>query len=77
MAGLACRCGNPTRAITLLGASNSLRGKKAIALLSAKAEEYQRNLMAARAQVDEADFDHYFSEGLAMSADQAIAYAID
>jgi tetratricopeptide (TPR) repeat protein len=76
MAGLACRCGNPARTITLLGASESLRGEKAINLLSAKATEYQRNLAEARAQLNEEDFNRGFSEGLAMSADQAIAYAV-
>jgi predicted ATPase/DNA-binding SARP family transcriptional activator len=76
MAGLACRWGNPARAITLLGASESLREKIHIALHSARADEYQSNLEIARSQLTEADFNRSFGQGRAMSVDTAVAYAI-
>ena len=74
MAGLACRCRQPVRAVTLLGASENLCAMTSITLLSAKFEEYQRNLKAARSQLDEADFNRIRAEGRAMSLDQILAY---
>ena len=76
MADLACKSGQPIRAVTLLAASEKLREKTSTALLLAKSNEYQHNIRTARSQLSETDFDRGWAEGRAMSLDQAVVYAV-
>jgi predicted ATPase/DNA-binding SARP family transcriptional activator/DNA-binding CsgD family transcriptional regulator len=70
--------GQPDRAAKLIGASNALWDAIGLSLESSSWEHfnYQGALAAVRARLDEAAFEAAFSEGQAMSTEEAIEYAL-
>jgi len=69
--------GDPTRAARLLGASEALRSAIGAYMWPAEQIEWDRHVESARAQVDEVEWDRAWQEGLAMSVEAALAYALD
>jgi non-specific serine/threonine protein kinase len=78
MAGVAALQGEPARASRLWGASEVLREVLGLPLTSLVRDryDYEGYLAAARAELDEAAFEAAWSEGRAMSPEQAIEYAL-
>lgn len=79
MAGVAALRGQPARAARLWGASEILREVFGLPLTPMVRDhyDYEGYLAAARAGLGEAAFDAAWSEGRAMSPEQAIEYALD
>ena len=75
MAGLAGRSGQPERAARLFGAAELLYEASVTRLEYPDQVEYDRNVAAVRAQLDEATFAAAWAEGRAMTLEQAIDYA--
>jgi predicted ATPase/DNA-binding SARP family transcriptional activator/DNA-binding CsgD family transcriptional regulator len=78
MAGVAALRGQPLRSVKLMGASEALREEIGLTSesLSKARYDYEKYLATARAGLGEAAFDVGFSEGQAMSPEQAIEYAL-
>jgi hypothetical protein len=79
LAGVAGAEGQPERAARLLGAAEALLEATGVRLIAADRAEYDRNVAAVRAQLDEAAFAAAWAEGRAMAADdweQVVAYAL-
>jgi tetratricopeptide (TPR) repeat protein len=76
VAGLA-GAAEPARAVRLLGAAAALRDVDQSQPVLARRREIERNLAAARAQLDEATFATAWAEGQAMPLEEAIAYALE
>ena len=79
MAGVAALRGRPVRASRLWGAAEALReeiGLPLTTLLAATRHDYEGYLAAAQAGLEEAPFDTAWSEGRAMSPEQASEYAL-
>jgi len=79
LAGLAGAEGQPERAARLLGAAEALLEATGARLIAADRAEYDHNVTAVRAQLDEAAFAAARAEGRAMATDdweQAVAYAL-
>jgi predicted ATPase len=64
------------RSTKLCAAAQSLRESAGAPIPPTDRAEYDRNLEAIRAQLDEATFDQAWSEGIAMTLDQAIDFAL-
>jgi hypothetical protein len=75
LAGLAAKQGQPQWAARLLGAVEALLGALGAAWWPADRVEYERNLAAIQAALDEETFAVAWAEGQAMTLEQAIAYA--
>jgi DNA-binding CsgD family transcriptional regulator len=76
MAGLAVAREQSARAARLFGAAWALRGTIGAPRPPAFRSYHDRNLATARDRLGEAAFEEAFSEGRAMSAEQAIEYAL-
>jgi tetratricopeptide (TPR) repeat protein len=75
LAGVAGALGQPRQAARLFGASDALREALDAIMWPAERADYERNLSAARARVDDATWQAAYAEGRAMSMEQAVAYA--
>jgi hypothetical protein len=67
----------PVRAATLLGAAQSLRESIDSVMTVAERAEYEKEIAALHAGMQDADFEHSWSQGRALSIEQAIAYALE
>jgi non-specific serine/threonine protein kinase len=78
MAGVAALREQPSRAAKLFGASEALRKEIGLSLTSPswKHYDYEGYLATARVGLDEAAFEAAWSEGQAMSTEEAIEYAL-
>ena len=76
LAEVACDQDLAERAITLLGAAQSLLDATGVRLGGWDKARFEGTLAAARAQVGEAAFEAEWTEGQAMTVDQAIEYAL-
>jgi predicted ATPase/DNA-binding SARP family transcriptional activator/DNA-binding CsgD family transcriptional regulator len=78
MAGVAALRGQPARAARLWGAAEALREVIGLPLKTpaTSRHDYEGYLTAARAGLDDAAFDAAWSEGRAMSPEEAIEYAL-
>ncbi len=77
LAGAACGQGRPARAARLFGAAEALHETLPLAPVPAHQLETDRNIAAARAQLDEATWEAAWTEGRAMTLEQAVAYALE
>ncbi len=75
-AGLAGARGQGVRAARLWGAAEALRTTIGAPLPPEPRPYYERSMAAARAQLGEALWEAAFSEGVAMSAEDAVEYAL-
>ena len=75
-AALACSQGEPGRAARLWGAAGSLREAIGASLSPVEVRAFQPYVEAARAGLDAAAWDGAWSEGRAMTVDEAAAYAL-
>jgi tetratricopeptide (TPR) repeat protein len=73
LAAIAGRRNQPARAARLYGAAETLRDRIGAPLLVPDREHYQQMTAHARAQLDQAAFRAAWTEGEAMSLEQAIA----
>ena len=69
--------GQQVRAARLLGAVEALLEATNDHVDPADRAEYDRDVAAARAQLDEATFAAAWAEGRAMTMEQAMAYALE
>jgi non-specific serine/threonine protein kinase len=76
LAGALGMQGRAEHAARLLGAANSLRRVSDLPLSPIDRADYDRNVVAARAQLDEATFAASWAVGRALSLEQAIAEAL-
>jgi predicted ATPase/class 3 adenylate cyclase len=76
LAGQVQAIGYPKRAANLFGAAKPLFDATSNRFAHADQIEYQRNLTATRAQLDEATFETAFAEGQKMSLDEALDLAL-
>jgi non-specific serine/threonine protein kinase len=75
LAGVAGAVGQPDKAARLFGAAERVREEVGAIVDRADVGEYERNVAAVKAQLDEATFTMDWAEGRAMNIDEAIAYA--
>jgi len=73
---LAAAQGDPPMAARLFGASEALRSAIGAYMWPAEQIEWDRHVESARAQLEEAEWDRAWQEGLAMSQEAALAYAL-
>jgi predicted ATPase len=71
------RIATTRRAVQLLGAAESLREASTCPLFQVQRKEFDRAIPIARAVLDEATFMRAWTDGRAMSLEQAMAYALD
>ncbi len=76
LAGLALRQGHLVRAARLLGATEALLNAVAGKPFPTDQAEYDHTVVALRAQMEEASLDAAWAEGRAMTAPEAIDYAL-
>ena len=71
--------GRPVRAARLWGAAEALRERMGMSLsyLDLTASGYEQDLAAVRSELDEASFDAAWTEGRAMSPEQATEHALE
>ena len=77
LAGLAARQQPPARAARLFGATETLREAIGAPMPPSERADYDRDVASARAQLDEATFATAWTEGRAMTLEQAIGIALD
>ena len=77
LAGVAAAEGRPERAAQLFGAAEGALDAAGARMSATNRANYERNLAAARALVDEEGFAAAWAEGRAMPLEQAVAYALD
>jgi tetratricopeptide (TPR) repeat protein len=77
LAGVAVARGHPVRAGRLFGAAAALRDSADFPLSPVMRADYERDLAAARAQLDEATFAVAWAAGRGLLLEQAIAYALE
>lgn len=75
LAGLAAKQ-QPTRAARLFGATDALAKTMDYTLEPAEHDIYERSLALARSQLDSVEFAAAWTEGAAMSLEEAVAYAL-
>ena len=68
---------SPGRAARLFGAAEQLRESYSSPLRPNMRSQHERDVAAARAQVDEVTWEAAWAEGRAMALEQAIAYALE
>lgn len=76
LAGILARQRQPQRAAQLFGASQALRGMENVPWPLGERVDYQHDLAAIRAQLDEVTFKAAWAAGQAMPLEQAIRYAL-
>ncbi len=76
LAGLICAQGHPHQAARLFGAAEALREAVGSVLWPANRLEYQRNLAALRAQLDEDSLAAAWADGRTMTMERAIEQAL-
>ena len=76
LAGLAGGAEQPKRAARLFGAAETLYEESVVRLEYSDQIEYDRNVAAVRAQLDEATFATAWAEGRVMTLEQAVDYAL-
>jgi predicted ATPase/transcriptional regulator with XRE-family HTH domain len=76
-AGIAELAEQPARAVRLFGAAAAIRDRLGIPPFGGERADYERRLAAARIQLGDAAFDVAWEAGQMMTAEQAIAYAMD
>ncbi len=76
IAGLHGRAGEYERAARLLGATEALLERASTVLTPVDQAAFERDVAAARAQLDESAFDASWAAGRALSVDQAVAEAL-
>jgi predicted ATPase/class 3 adenylate cyclase/predicted negative regulator of RcsB-dependent stress response len=67
----------PQDAIRLLGAAAIMREKTNVPLMRIGQGEYERTIAALKSRVNDADFRSLWEEGLAMTVDEAILFALE
>jgi non-specific serine/threonine protein kinase len=77
LAFLANAKGQPLRAARLLGADAALRNTMGRAIDFGDRPDYESNLVSLRAQLDSVTFETAWTEGQALTWEQAIAYALE
>ncbi|MFQ5796017.1 MAG: BTAD domain-containing putative transcriptional regulator [Candidatus Bipolaricaulia bacterium] len=79
LAGVACANGQPEQAARLFGAAEALREAIGFPLMPPDRTllDYDRNVAAVRAELSEDAFEAAWTEGRAMTLEQAIAYALE
>ncbi len=77
MAFIARANGAPRHAARLLGTAEALRENSASPMTGDERVEYDREISALRAAMDERDFHAMWQEGRVLSTDQAIAVAVE
>src|SRR6266511_1316855 len=77
LAGLAAMNRQATHAVRLFGAAEALRERANTPLPPVYQPGYERDVATARTQLDAATFAAAWDAGLAMTLEQAIAYALD
>jgi predicted ATPase/DNA-binding CsgD family transcriptional regulator len=77
LAGLACAGNQPERATRLFGAAAALGQAIGTTLPRDIADSCDRDMTAARAQLDEKAFDATWAAGRALTLEQAVAYALE
>ena len=68
--------GNSEHAVRLLGAASAIRQSLALPLFKVYDDQYHALITSLRNALSDNDFDSAWTEGAAMSADEAIAYAV-
>jgi hypothetical protein len=76
LAAVACAEGHPEHAAILVGAAQGWRDVVSAPRAPAERADYEQTLAAARAGLDVAGFAAAWARGVAMSREQAIAYAL-
>ena len=76
-AGVAELAGQPARAVRLFGAATAIRDVLGLAPFGDERLDHKRRLATARTQLGESAFDAAWAAGQAMTAELAIAYALD
>jgi predicted ATPase/DNA-binding CsgD family transcriptional regulator len=74
--GVAAASGRGERAVRLLGAASGLLGEVGAIVWLADREDFERDIEAARALVDEATFNRLWEEGRRMGVAEAVRYAL-
>ena len=77
LAGLAARRGDLGKAATLAGASEHLRAQTGAGMHANDAADFHASLVPARDGLSAAEYDAAWAAGEAMTADQAVAYALE
>jgi non-specific serine/threonine protein kinase len=77
LGGVAGGSGHPARAARLFGAAEALRAAFDSGIAYPERREIDRDVAAARAQLDEESFGAAWAEGRAMTLERAIAYALE
>jgi tetratricopeptide (TPR) repeat protein len=81
LAGLSVATGDPRRGVCILGAEAATRGDEttrgSISVFGLRSDRSEEDLLLARSTLDEATFAACWSEGRAMTLDEAIAYALE
>lgn len=77
LAGLAAAENQPTRALRLFAAAQALREEIERPLEPAEIAYDERDIESVRAQLDESAFEAAWAEGLAMTLEEVIAYALE
>ena len=67
----------PQDAIRLLGSAAIMREKTNVPLMRIEQGEYERTIAALKSRVNDADFRSLWEEGLAMTVDEAILFALE
>jgi predicted ATPase/class 3 adenylate cyclase len=76
LAGVAAARKQPARAARLFGAAEALRAITGLGMWAAERADYERNLLAARPQLDDDTWEAALAEGRAMTIEQATEYAL-
>ncbi len=77
LGGVAGAEGQTVRSARLFGAGEAVFAGLGTHIESTDRDLYDRDLAAARAQLDEQVWQHAWAEGQAMSLEQAISYALE
>ena len=77
LAGIAARCGEPERAVRLFGAAKALGDAASVTVAFPPAQAlYEQDLANVRAQLDAEAFEASWTEGLAMTVEEAVSQAL-
>jgi tetratricopeptide (TPR) repeat protein len=77
LAGSLAKLGEPKKATRLLGASDALMAEMGLDHQPSDLPEFVKYTANIKSQLDEATFDAAYTEGRAMTLEQAVAYALD
>jgi predicted ATPase/DNA-binding XRE family transcriptional regulator len=76
LARIAGRGGQPVRAARLFGAAEALRQKEDIPIMPVDYPTYEKTVVEAHTQLDEAEWAKAWQEGQAMTVEDAVEYAL-